>query len=66
MAEQTCHAQTGPVWKLGVEPCGCRLSDGHENEPPHKIDGIDSRTHQCDCGSWWSDSIRRDGGESNG
>jgi hypothetical protein len=66
MREQNCIAQTGPVWKLGGEPCGCRLPAGHETEPPHPIDGIDSRTHQCDCGSWWSDSIRRDGGESHG
>lgn len=61
MAEQTCPAQTGPVWKLGGERCGCRLPAGHEDiEPPVEIDGINSHTHQCDCGSWWSDSIRRD------
>jgi len=49
----TCPAQTGPAWKLGGEVCGCVLAEGHENL-------TDTRYHECDCGSWWSDSIRRD------
>jgi hypothetical protein len=58
-----CTAQTGPVWKLDGESCGCDLPAGHETEPPHQIDGIDSRDHQCGCGSWWVNEVRRDGGD---
>lgn len=43
-----CPAQTGPVWKLGGEPCGCSLPQGHEGD------------HECSCGSWWVDAVRRD------
>ena len=60
MNADRCPAQTGPIWKLDGEPCGCVLSAGHETRPRHDIDGIDSRDHQCDCGSWWTDSIRKD------
>jgi hypothetical protein len=60
MSIEDCPAQTGPIWKLGGEPCGCRLHAGHETEPPYDIEGISSRTHQCDCGSWWSDVLRKD------
>jgi hypothetical protein len=45
---ETCPAQTGPVWDFGGEPCGCMLLEGHSGD------------HECDCGSWWVDSIRRD------
>lgn len=55
-----CPARTGPIWKLDGEACGCTLPEGHENEPPTLINGIGSRDHQCGCGSWWVDSIRRD------
>lgn len=44
----TCPAQTGPVWKLGGEPCGCTLPEGHPRE------------HECSCGSWWVNSVRVD------
>lgn len=54
MDDQTCTAQTGPVWKCGGERCGCVLAAGHDGD------------HECSCGSWWVDSIRRDGGESHG
>jgi len=58
---QACTAQTGPIWKLGGEPCGCTLPEGHENAPiGETTNGITSRDHQCDCGSWWVDEIRRD------
>jgi hypothetical protein len=45
---RTCPAQTGPVWKLGGEPCGCVLPEGHDGD------------HTCSCGSWFIDSVRRD------
>ena len=48
MPDIACTAQTGAVWKLDGEPCGCNLADGHEGD------------HECSCGSWWVDSIRRD------
>lgn len=48
-------------WRIrGLWPRRCTHPASHDPEPPHQIDGIDSRTHQCDCGSWWADSIRRD------
>jgi hypothetical protein len=50
-----CPAQTGPVWKTGGEPCGCILPEGHETSPD-----IRERDHECSCGAWWVDSIRRD------
>jgi hypothetical protein len=45
-----CPAQTGPVWKCGGEPCGCILPADHPKD----------QDHQCDCGAWWIDSVRRD------
>jgi hypothetical protein len=48
VADATCPAQTGPVWKVDGEPCGCTLPKGHTQD------------HECSCGSWWVDSIRRD------
>ena len=48
MPDIACTAQTGAVWKLDGEPCGCNLTDGHGGD------------HECSCGSWWVDSIRRD------
>lgn len=44
----TCEAQTGPIWKLGGEPCGCTVPAS----APHV-------THRCSCGTWWDDSCRR-------
>jgi hypothetical protein len=56
-----CPAQTGPIWKLGGEPCGCILDEGHVDLPADVlINGLGARDHQCSCGSWWVDSIRRD------
>jgi hypothetical protein len=48
--DSTCRAQTGPVWKLDGEPCGCMKTVGHADD------------HECSCGSWWVDSIRTDDG----
>lgn len=47
----TCPAQTGPVWKDGGEPCGCVLPADHD---------VTKTDHQCSCGAWWVDSVRRD------
>lgn len=57
----TCPAQTGPVWKLGGEPCGCVLPADHiDRSADELINGICVRDHQCSCGAWWVDEIRRD------
>lgn len=59
--DDPCTAQTGPIWKLGGESCGCYLPAGHEQLPAgQEINGIDARDHQCSCGSWWVDSLRVD------
>lgn len=61
MQQPACPARTGPIWKLDAETCGCVLPEGHELLPlGQAIDGIEARDHQCDCGAWWVDSIRRD------
>ena len=37
-----CLAHTGPIWKLGGEPCGCVLPADHSP----------AADHRCDCGKW--------------
>jgi hypothetical protein len=56
-----CPAQTGPIWKLDGEVCGCTLPAGHESLPPEEtINGAPAPDHQCGCGAWWVDEIRQD------
>lgn len=31
-----------------------------DRPPDDTIDGITARDHQCPCGAWWANSVRRD------
>ncbi|MGE5828847.1 MAG: hypothetical protein ACM30G_10885 [Micromonosporaceae bacterium] len=41
-----CPEQTGPVWKLRGETCGCVLPASHLDDP--------TSDHECSCGAWWA------------
>lgn len=59
MDAEVCRKWVGPIWKLNGETCVCKLRADH-------ADGQFGADHECDCGTWFVDSVAKPWGERSG